>query len=77
MGLYWLPPGLLHQHQAPIFSFYSVSAARLKENRDVGRYLIEHPPESALAVRDRYRAQRHPTGGHHLSELELDMVPRM
>lgn len=75
IGIYWLSLGLLHQQQDPIFGFNSVSPARLKEYRDVGQYLAEHPNESALAVRDRYQAQRHPSGGTHLGEHDLVLGP--
>lgn len=75
IGIYWLSLGLLHHQQDPIFGFNSVSPARLKEYRDVGQYLAENPNESALPVRDRYQAQRHPSGGTQLREHDLVLGP--
>ena len=77
IGIYWLSLALVHQYQDPIFSFNSVSDARLMEYRDVGRYLFENPDESALSVRERYFLQRHPTGGKGLREHKLELVQKL
>jgi hypothetical protein len=62
IGIYWTALALVHRHRDPVWSFESVSEGRLGEYADVGRHLIEHPEQSALSIRERYRSQCYPPG---------------
>ncbi|WP_404433895.1 hypothetical protein LG299_05145 [Microbacterium lacus] len=73
IGIYWTALALLHRWRHPVWSFNSVSEGRLAEYTDVGRYLLQHPDESALRIRDRYRAQAYPAGTHTDAAHELHL----
>lgn len=74
IGIYWTALGLLHRHRDPMWSFESVSEGRLAEYIAVGRHLMEHPEQSALGVRERFRTQMFPHGTYtkttHLLHLD-------
>jgi ppGpp synthetase/RelA/SpoT-type nucleotidyltranferase len=75
IGIYWTALALLHRHRDPVWSFDSVSEGRLAEYTDVGEHLMEHREQSALSVRERYRAQANPPGEYSEVTHILDLGP--
>jgi len=75
IGVYWTALALLHRHRDPVWSFSSVSEGRLGEYTEVGRYLMEHPEQSALSIRERYRTQCYPPGTNTEMPHRLHLDP--
>ncbi|WP_052226470.1 GTP pyrophosphokinase [Microbacterium mangrovi] len=75
VGVYWTALALLHRQEDSEWHFTAVGEGRLSEYRDVGRYLVEHPEESAIGIRERYRAQAYPAGAAPESPHRLDLAP--
>jgi ppGpp synthetase/RelA/SpoT-type nucleotidyltranferase len=75
VGIYWTALALLHRQENTEWHFTAVGEGRLAEYRDVGRYLVEHPDESAISIRERYRAQAYPAGAAPESTHRLDLAP--
>ena len=75
IGIYWTALALLHGQEDTLWHFTAVGEGRLSEYRDVGRYLVEHPEESALSIRERYRRQAYPSGAAPESPHRLHLAP--
>ncbi|MEQ6896561.1 hypothetical protein [Microbacterium sp. KR10-403] len=73
IGIYWTALALLHRGRDKYSSFNSVGGGRLAEYVEVGRYLVEHPKESALSIRERYRRQAYEHGNHTDQVHELNL----
>ena len=73
IGIYWLAIAIGSQTPATVvFEMNTISKVRLAEYAVVASYLIAHPNESALGIRDRYRKLAAPVGAKTHPAITLD-----